>query len=175
MSILTAAFAASPQDSAKTGEFHDPRHLRLADPQTERLHELIDPARRDAAHIRLLHHRHQRLLAALARLQEAREIAALADLGDLQLDLASPGVPPPGAIPVAMRRPILTALTVLGADQIGDLSLHHLLRHHLDRFADHVGVLIAQHLPDDLLDRHPAHSGHRWPPCRLDCGRSDEE
>jgi hypothetical protein len=36
--------------------------------------------------------REQRLLGAPARLKDAREVAALADLGDLQLDLARPGV-----------------------------------------------------------------------------------
>jgi hypothetical protein len=25
-------------------------------------------------------------------------------------------------------------------------------------------VLIEQHLPDDLLDRHPVGTGHRWRP-----------
>src|SRR3954453_15691379 len=40
----------------------DPAPLRLADAQPEALDELIDPARRDAADIRLLHDRHQRLL-----------------------------------------------------------------------------------------------------------------
>ena len=134
----------------------DPADLGLGDPQPEALDELIDAARRDAAHIGLLHHRHQRLLGALARLQEAREVAALADLRDLQLDLARPRVPPPRPIAVAMRRAILgPALTVLGADQLGDLGLHQLARDRLHRLADHVPVLIAQHLPDDLLDRHP--------------------
>jgi hypothetical protein len=42
--------------------------------------------------VRLLNHRKQRLLGAPARLKDAREGAALADLGDLQLDLARPGV-----------------------------------------------------------------------------------
>jgi hypothetical protein len=64
-----------------------------------------------------------------------------------------------------MRRAVLAALAVLGADQHGNLKLHHLLRDGTHRLADHVGMLITQHLPDDLLDRHPAHSGHRWPPC----------
>jgi hypothetical protein len=54
-----------------------------------------------------------------------------------------------------MRRPIIgPPLTELGADQLGDLDLHELARDRLDRLTNHVGVLIAQHLPDDLLDRH---------------------
>jgi hypothetical protein len=64
-----------------------------------------------------------------------------------------------------MRRPILrAALTALGADQLADFELHDLRRDRLDRLADHVGVLVEQHLPDDLLDRHPVGTGHAAPP-----------
>src|SRR5204863_2508499 len=121
----------------------------------------VDAARRDPADIGLLDHPEQRLLGAPARLQDAREVAALADLGDLQLDLPRPRGPPPGAVPVAVRRAVLRpALAVLGPDQLGDLELHQLRRDGLDRLADHIGVLIEQHLPDDLLDRHPVGTGH---------------
>lgn len=97
----------------------DPRDLRARDPQPQALDELVDATRRDTAHIRLLNHRDERLLRALARLQEAREVAALAQLGDLQVDLTGPGVPTPLAITVAMRRAILgTTLTALGTDQL---------------------------------------------------------
>ena len=143
----------------------DPADLRLADPQTEALDELVDAPRAHAADIGLLHHRHQRLLAALPWLQEAREVAALTNLRDLQLDLTGPRVPPPGPIPIAMRRAILRpALTTLRADQLADLGLHQLLRDRPDGLADHITMLIAQHLPDDLLDRHPVLTGHRRPP-----------
>jgi hypothetical protein len=140
----------------------DPADLALRNPQPEALDELFDPPRGHPAHVGLLHDRHQRLLRSLARLQEAGEVAALTDLGDLQLDLTRPGVPPPGPIAVAMRRPIVGALTMGGADQLGHLDLHQLLRHYPHRLTDHVTVLLAQHLPDDLLDRHPLGTGHRW-------------
>src|SRR5215213_7676071 len=52
------------------------------------------------------------------------------------------------------------ALTMLGPDQLGHLELHQLRADGLDRLADHVSVLIEQHLPDDLLDRHPLSTGH---------------
>ena len=42
----------------------------------------------------------------------------------------------------------------LGARQIADLGVHDLLRNRPDGLADHVGVLIAQHLPNDLEGRH---------------------
>jgi hypothetical protein len=142
----------------------DPTDLALGDPQPEALDELIDPPRRHTADIGLLHHTHERLLAALPGLQETREVAALADLRDLQLDLARTGVPAAGPIAVAMRRAVLAALTVLGADELGDLRLHQLLRHRAHRLADHVTVLLAQHPSDDLLDRHPVATGHCRPP-----------
>jgi len=139
----------------------DAADLTLGDPQAQALHELVDTAGRDAADISLLDHRDERLLRTPPRLQEAREVAALADLGDLQLQLTGARVPPPRPIAVAMRRTIFgPALTALSADQLGHLKLHHLRRDGLDRLADHVSVLIEQHLPDDLLDRHPVGTGH---------------
>src|SRR5204863_9835958 len=81
--------------------------VTLGDPQPEPLDELVDAARGDPADVGLLHDRQQRLLRTLARLQKAREVAALPELGDLQLQLARPGVPAPRPIAVAMRRAIL--------------------------------------------------------------------
>jgi hypothetical protein len=102
----------------------DPRHLRARDAQTEALGERIDAAGRDPAHIGVLHHGDQRLLGALAGPQEAGEVAAPPELGDLQLDLAGPRVPPPRPIPVAVRRAIIGApLAQLGAHQLADLRL----------------------------------------------------
>src|SRR3954447_16145118 len=97
----------------------DPADLALGDAQPKRFNELIDPARGHAAPIRLLHDRNERLLAALAGLQEAREVTALADLRDLQLNLARARVPPPWPIAVAMRRTIRGPLAVGRADQLG--------------------------------------------------------
>src|SRR3954469_17256423 len=59
----------------------------------------------------------------------------------------------------AVLRP---ALAALGADQLGDLGLHQLLGDNAHRLADHVAVLLTQHPADDLLDRHPLGTGHRW-------------
>src|SRR3954462_7277528 len=120
----------------------DPADLALGDPQPQALDELIDATGRDAADISLLDDRDERLLAALAGLQEAREVAALTDLRDLQLDLTRPRVPPPGPIAVAMRRPVLGALAMTGADQLGHLGVHQLAGDRPHRLADHVTVLL---------------------------------
>src|ERR687887_703165 len=97
--------------ASSTSVVRDAAHLRPRDAQPKRLDQLIHPPRRDAAGVRLLHYRHERLLGALARLQERWEVAALPELRDLQLDLA--GVPPPRPVAIAMRRPIGRALTEL--------------------------------------------------------------
>jgi hypothetical protein len=57
----------------------DPADLGLGDAQPQALDQLVDATRRDAAHVRLLHDRDQRLLAALAWLQKRGEVAALPD------------------------------------------------------------------------------------------------
>ena len=59
--------------------------------EPHRLDQLVDPAGRDAADPGLLDHRHQRLLAHLPRLQERREVGALAQLGHPQLQRARAG------------------------------------------------------------------------------------
>jgi hypothetical protein len=74
-----------------------------------------------------------------------------------------------------MRHPILrAALAALGADQLRDLDLHQLLSQPAHALAQHIGVLVDQHLPDDLLDRHPVCSGHRRCLLRRTFSKSDE-
>jgi hypothetical protein len=46
---------------------------------------------------------------------------------------------------------------------------------HPHRLADHVAMLIAQHLPDDLRDRHPVYPGHRRPPLCQSVKNSDDD
>ena len=59
----------------------DAADLGLGDPEAEALDQLVDAARRDPADIGLLDDPEQRLLGTLARLEDAREVAAPADLG----------------------------------------------------------------------------------------------
>jgi hypothetical protein len=140
----------------------DPGHLRARDPEPERLHQLVDAPGRDPAYIRLLHDRQQRLLAALARLEQAvREVAAPAQLRDLELDHPRARVPLAPAVAVAVRRAVRRALPVGGADQLRHFQLHQLLDDQPHRLAQHIRVLVRQHLPGDLLDRHALALGHR--------------
>ena len=71
-----------------------PADLALADPlQPQRLDQVVHPPRRDALHVGLLHHRHQRPLRPRARLQQRGEVAAVAHPRHPQLDRAHPRVP----------------------------------------------------------------------------------
>ena len=72
-----------------------PADLALGDAaHAHRLDQIVDRAGRDALDVGLLDHRGQRLLGHAPRLQEAGEVAALAQLGDAQLD--RPGARLPG-------------------------------------------------------------------------------
>ena len=106
--------------------------LRLADPrQPHRLHQIVDPPGRHAADPGLLDHRDQRLLRDLPGLEERREVAALPQLRDAQLQRAEPGVERAVAVTVAPGRALAAALVTPGADQPLDVGLHQQLQHRL--------------------------------------------
>ena len=85
------------------------------------LHQVVDRAGRHALDVGLLDHRSQRLLGHPPRLQEAREVAPLPQLRDLQLDRAGPRLPGPVAVAVAVGDTIRRAFAVSGAGQALDL------------------------------------------------------
>ena len=91
-------------------------------------------------HVGLLHHCRQRLLGQPARFQEAREVAAFAQLGDAQLHRAGARLPRPVAVAVALRDPLRTALAMGRAGQPLDLQLHQALGGEADHLAQQVGV-----------------------------------
>ena len=101
----------------------------------QRLDQIVDRAGRDALHVGLLDHRRQRLLGHPARLQEAREVAALPELGDAQLDRAGARLPHPVAVAVALRQPLRRALAIAGAGQALHLELHQPLGGKADHLA----------------------------------------
>lgn len=90
-----------------------PAHLALRDAgHAHRLDQFIDRAGRHTLHIGFLDHGGERLLGHPARLEEAREVAALPELGDPQLDRA--GARLPVAVAVAVGDPLGAALAVGG-------------------------------------------------------------
>ena len=136
-----------------------PRHLALGDAgHAHRLDQIVDRAGRDALDVGLLDHRGQRLLGHPARLQEAREVAALAQLRDAQLDRAGARLPDPVAIAVALVDPLGAALAMGGAGQPLDLQLHQALGGEADHLAQQIGVGAL------LQQRAKVHHlvGHRW-------------
>ena len=147
----------------------DPRHLALGDAlAAERTYEVVDAAGRDALDVRLLDHGEQGPLGAPARLEQSREVAALAQLRDLQLDGAGACVPAPRPVPVAPRDALGAALAVGGASLRGDLGLHHRLGEHRDGLAQEVEVTPGRLLAQQLQQVH-ALPDHRSPPsCSLD-------
>ena len=126
-------------------------------------HQPVDLARTDAVDVGLLDDRHERLLRAAARLEEAGEVAAGAQPRDGELDLAGAGLPAALAVAVAVRRALRRLLMAAGADLLGDLGLHELAHEPGERLAQNVGVLIAHELAYELVQRH-ALLGHRGAP-----------
>src|SRR4051794_30356107 len=142
-----------------------PADLALGDPPPQALDPLVDPAGRDPAHIRLLDHRQQRLLTALARLHKTTGNSCLGGSWGSAAPSRRPWCPSAAAGTRCDGSPDPpAALAELNADQLGHCELHHLGRDGLDRLADHISVLIEQHPLDDLLDRHPLGTGHAAPP-----------
>ena len=115
--------------------------------QPHRLRQFVDAAGRDAADPGLLDHRHQGLLRGLARLQEAREVAALPELRHLEVQRAQTGIESALSIPVAPGRALIGPLVLAGADQAFDIGLHDQLQNGLGDGAKEVAtVLLCQKL-----------------------------
>ena len=72
----------------------------------------------------LLHDRGDGLLGQSARLQEAREIAALAQLGDAKLHCAGPGLPVAITIAVALGQPLGRPFAMRRSRPALDIQLH---------------------------------------------------
>jgi hypothetical protein len=116
------------------------RDTSLRDPRvdTQRGDEVIDRTRRDASDVGLHHHRVERLVDPAARLQNRREEAAFAELGDAQLDIAGLGRQQAWAVTVAFGHTIVGTLITASADVLDRLGLDHLLQHQLHGIADQV-------------------------------------
>ena len=126
---LIVDLAAQPGDLALGGARHP-----------HRLNQIVDRAGRHPLDVGLLDHRSQRLLGHPPRLQEAREVASLPQLRDLQLDRAGPRLPGPVAVAVAMGDTIRRALAVPGAGQALNLQCHQPLGREADHLAKQIGI-----------------------------------
>ena len=103
-------------------------------------HQVVDLAGRHAMHERLHDHRPQRPVDAAAGLEQGRKEAAVAELGDGQLDVTGLGRQQPGAAAVAMGGAGLVALVVGGADHLRRLQVNEGLQHELHRLPHEVEV-----------------------------------
>ena len=118
-----------------------PADLALGDAaHAHRLDQIVDRAGRDALDVGLLDHRGERLLGHPARLEKAREVAALAQLRDAQLDRAGAGLPVAVAIAVALVEPIGLRSPCAAPVSALDLQLHQPLRGKADHLAQKIGV-----------------------------------
>ena len=89
------------------------RHRALRNAaQPHGLHQLIDATGRDTTDPRLLDDGHQRLFRGLARFEKAREVTALTQLGNPQVQRAQTGIESALSIPVTPRRAFAAALVL---------------------------------------------------------------
>jgi hypothetical protein len=125
-----------------------PGDLVLGHPaQAQLFDQPVDLAGRHPIDKGLLDHRDQNLFGPPARLQEAREIRPGPQLGDGQLQLSNPGVPPAGPIAVALRLAgVGRALARLRPGQRGHLRLHQLGDQPGHALTEHVSVLVTMSL-----------------------------
>jgi hypothetical protein len=122
----------------------------------ERPHEVVDPAGADPAEVGLLDDRQEGPLGPPVRLEERREVAAVTDPRDRQLDRADAGVPAPVAIAVAVGQPTLRVALALGrSGELGHLGLHHGLRQQPDTLPQEIGVTVGDRLAHRLERGHP--------------------
>jgi len=146
----------------------DPAHLALADGRdAQGAHEVVDPAGADALYVGLLDDRQEGPLGAPPGLEQGREVRAVANPRDGQIDRPDAGVPAPLAIAVPVGQPTLrVALAVGYPGQPRHLGLHECLGEDADALAQDVDVTIRGHLAERLEQGHIV-VGHRCgPPCR---------
>jgi hypothetical protein len=136
-----------------------PADLALGDAgHAHRLHQIVHRTGRDALHVGFLHHGGERLLGHAARLQEAREVGALAQLGNAQFDRTGAGLPDPVAVAIALRQAFGVLLAIGRPGLALDFQLHQALGGKADHLAQQIGVWGL------LYERAQVHHivGHRW-------------
>jgi hypothetical protein len=137
------------------------RYLALADPrEPQRLHELVHPTGGNPLHIRLLHHRHQRPFRPPTGLEQAREIAAVADPRHPQTDAAHPRIPAPFSTAVAFPGAPGSPLVPAGPQVLGYLRFHQGLGQCVHPFSQEIDVIAHLCLAHELLKCHADLTGH---------------
>jgi hypothetical protein len=109
------------------------------------LDEIVDRPCRDAMDVSLLDDGDERLLGRPSRLQEAREVAPLAQLRDRQVDPAGPRVPVPLAIAIALVLPERCPHALRGACQQFHLGIHDALGREGQHLAHQIRVCALLH------------------------------
>ena len=97
----------------------DAAHLGLGDPalHPERRHEIIDLAGRHAVHVGLHDHGEEGPVDAPTALEQRREERPLAELRDLELEIASLGGQRPGPVPVSLGGSRIGPFEAAGTDR----------------------------------------------------------
>jgi hypothetical protein len=103
-------------------------------------HQVVDLAGRHAVDEGLHDHGPQGAVDAPARLEERGEERALAQLGDVQLDVTGLGREEAAARAVAVSGALGGPLVSLGADHLGGLEVDQLLEDERHRVAQYVGA-----------------------------------
>ena len=103
--------------------------------------EVVDLARRDAVDVGLHDDRPEGPVDAPAGFEEGWEEAALAELGDVQLDIAGLRGQEARAVAVAVGGALVGALVATGTDGLGGLELDELLEDEAHRLAQRVGAI----------------------------------
>ncbi len=89
----------------------------------------------------------------------------MAELRDLQLQGADPGVPFPVAITIAIGRPARRPLVRLGSHQVGHRSVHQLLGEQLHPVPLEVRIGALLRLVEQVQQCHPEIRHRCGPPC----------
>jgi hypothetical protein len=142
-----------------------PRDLAARHPlDPELLDELLHPPRRDAGQVGVGDHRHERLLRAPARLEQpVREVRALPQLRQRELDRPHPRVPVALPVAVAAVDPLRGALPVAGTAERLRLRAHQRLGEILDHRPQQIRARLLQLLAQPASNVHHV-LGHRAPP-----------
>jgi hypothetical protein len=95
------------------------------------------------------------------RFEQAREVRPVAELRDLQVDRADPGVPAPLAVAVALGQAALRDPFTVGRPDLGrHLGVHDQLGEHRESLTQEVEVAVTGSLAQQFEGGHPV-VGHR--------------